>query len=744
MIVSESVEVAVVKEDGQQVLAVLVKDLTSTLCKSAASLAQAASKIDQFDIQELHDISRFSEEQLHRILARRQNLHLQLSEGWQFIEVIQTSKRRLLIAGSNKAKRKRAVTLALVAAAALDVEREIAGLTQNAHVLSFIRSVEETLHTGAEEHCPAVSGAAQAEQTVSYVDTDGDQITFKLEGGCLNYYVNSRLKVHHLKHLHSTRSQVHHLMHPRSTRSQGPDANGQGHLTLHLDGVSAGKWTSKRKTTLPAGSESPASEIFRLYHESHQCVGPGDSAAKLSPTTPLNKAAEDPAVLRLSPPVAAPPLVQRLHHDCPVAGVCKFYFEKKGCSKASACCFCHDECHRPHTRKSHGGKVRIAREQRLLRQDRTWRTPAEQKCHALVDSLTPRLAEFQNSLHRIVSSIGCEDAESQATLSRIVSHIKKTFEQGMLQTCSEDALCCIDLKLRAVSEGAASLGAVFLSVCRILESCADSDSEDEEHHHTVDPDVKAALLLKALAAPQLLHSCTREEAQTLALGLQSAAQNTVLVSTVSSCDNVSAAIPSADGWKRSYLEGKLERGRQRAAREAQAKEGDILDREGRKFNFKVIIVNFANLGNYGRREDKTARFSWDYVHQAVAALLHQQFEVFGVVKENFGSGECRGVPERIRTMLDEHHIITVPRQRVEPGEKDDLDDQATIEAAHKRCCRLLDNDMYRDWIDGKLQDSRVQKWLRLHYSTVKLCYYFDAMEFHLSRRAGHATGSVWR
>ena len=58
-----------------------------------------------------------------------------------------------------------------------------------------------------------------------------------------------------------------------------------------------------------------------------------------------------------------------------------------------------------------------------------------------------------------------------------------------------------------------------------------------------------------------------------------------------------------------------------------------LDYEGRKFRFDVIVVNIANVGNYGRREDKTASFSWDYVRQAIASLT-KGCTVIGVCKEN--------------------------------------------------------------------------------------------------------------
>ena len=98
-----------------------------------------------------------------------------------------------------------------------------------------------------------------------------------------------------------------------------------------------------------------------------------------------------------------------------------------------------------------------------------------------------------------------------------------------------------------------------------------------------------------------------------------------------------------------------------------------LDNEGRKFRFDVIVVNIANVGNYGRREDKTASFPWDYVRQAIASLT-KGCTVIGVCKENLTGPQ--GMPPDIKSML--HDLITVPRQCVRQGEKDDLDGQAMI------------------------------------------------------------------
>jgi len=382
--------------------------------------------------------------------------------------------------------------------------------------------------------------------------------------------------------------------------------------------------------------------------------------------------------------------------------------------------------------------VRIAKEQQSWRKDPTWRTAAEQECHALVDKLTPKLTEFQNALHARLSK---ENYEDQRTLSCMLQRIKQAFEYSTNRALDSRPWSELDRELCAALEGNATLAQLLQSLCVMLESRvqqashdSDTDSSDVlKRSPSVPWQNKAALMCKAIVSSRFLYEVSIEdpEFQGLAAGLQCMGQQ-MHPSTVSSCDNISAAISGASDGKRSYQTRKRERGELRFNRKMAAEPGDILDLEGRKFDFKTIIVNFANLGNYGRREDKYAKFSWSYVFAALESLLKDDYIVYGVIQENFRGG----VPEDISRMLGgDNYIINVPRQRVKAGEKDDLDDQATIEAAYNRCCRLLDNDMYRDWMYGKLQDMQVQKWLRHHYSIVKLGYYFDGYTFRITRHA---------
>lgn len=232
------VELAVLEDGTQQVFTICVNDKESPLCKSVAQLAQAVLWLERNAV-ELHDIGHLPKEEQLEIKQRRQHLKSQTS-GWDLFEVVETRKRKLILAGSNKDKRKRAKTIALIAAMALDDGSKALTLTREAQVLESIGNVRHQWNNACE-HGPHLRPSVR-ESVVEYMDTDGDKIEFKLEGGHMNYCVNGRLEVHHLMKL-----------------------DGKG-LTLHLDGTSSGKWKSARKYTVPAGQEAVMMRTKALYN----------------------------------------------------------------------------------------------------------------------------------------------------------------------------------------------------------------------------------------------------------------------------------------------------------------------------------------------------------------------------------------------------------------------------------------------------------------------------------------------
>ena len=88
--------------------------------------------------------------------------------------------------------------------------------------LPFANINNDSIGTGCTQGPVSVCKAV-----VAYMDTNGDKVEFKFEGGHLNYYVNDCLKVH------------------------VANLEGKG-LTLHLDGTSLGKWSSAQESTVPS------------------------------------------------------------------------------------------------------------------------------------------------------------------------------------------------------------------------------------------------------------------------------------------------------------------------------------------------------------------------------------------------------------------------------------------------------------------------------------------------------------
>ena len=175
-------EVAVVQDDGLQVLAVHVKDSACGLCKCLAKHAHAFSS-REYSITELHDIRRLPREQQLEIERRREHLVSQVPGWWSF-EVLKTLEgKRLIIAGSNKEKRKKAQILALIADAALDHKSGCLSLINNnlisdAHIREFVETVKRTWND-RNPHDEVARGGV----VVEYADTHGTKKEFRLDGG---------------------------------------------------------------------------------------------------------------------------------------------------------------------------------------------------------------------------------------------------------------------------------------------------------------------------------------------------------------------------------------------------------------------------------------------------------------------------------------------------------------------------------------------------------------------------------
>ena len=83
-------------------------------------------------------------------------------------------------------------------------------------------------------------------EALDYVDTDGDRIAFIVNAsGRMDYIVNQRVKVRNLNRLY---------------------IRGR---TIHLDGESAGSWSSSRCTTVPEGQDSILQRAESMFAQAH-------------------------------------------------------------------------------------------------------------------------------------------------------------------------------------------------------------------------------------------------------------------------------------------------------------------------------------------------------------------------------------------------------------------------------------------------------------------------------------------
>lgn len=164
------------------------------------------------------------------------------------------------------------------------------------------------------------------------------------------------------------------------------------------------------------------------------------------------------------------------------------------------------------------------------------------------------------------------------------------------------------------------------------------------------------------------------------------------------------------------------------------KQAEGMDTEGRKFDLKQIVVNFANVGAtyacrvLGRDKAKGDRlFDWEGVRRCVRHLTNELgLDVIGVVMENLWGPDNNkdykiGIPDDIRKMCDS--IEETPKL-VGRNHKS-ADDEMTIKCAYRRNCRFMDNDNYRDWIK-EMRNDRCRSWLEHCQETLQLRYFFDS------------------
>lgn len=157
------------------------------------------------------------------------------------------------------------------------------------------------------------------------------------------------------------------------------------------------------------------------------------------------------------------------------------------------------------------------------------------------------------------------------------------------------------------------------------------------------------------------------------------------------------------------------------------------DADGRPYNLREVVVNFANVGaSYGKkvlgkRSDLGQRiFDWEGVRLACKHLrLELGMNIIGVIFENFWGAdkgcEERTMPQDIIALCDS--IEETPR--LTGLNQKSADDEMTIKCAWRRNCRFMDNDNYRDW-KRELRNEKCRQWLEKTQDFLQMRYYFDS------------------
>jgi len=160
------------------------------------------------------------------------------------------------------------------------------------------------------------------------------------------------------------------------------------------------------------------------------------------------------------------------------------------------------------------------------------------------------------------------------------------------------------------------------------------------------------------------------------------------------------------------------------------------DSEGRDFDLRTVVVNFANVGAtygkkcLGRHLWTWGFFDWEGVRRCVSFLrAEKKWKVSGVINENFTGTDAGSkskthkvpMPEDIRKLCD-GGINETPR--VTGSNHASADDEMTIKCSYRRNCRFLDNDNYRDWLQ-QLASEKVRVWLNENQELLQCRYFFD-------------------
>ncbi len=189
------------------VLVINVEQLKCGLCDDVLFFAAKARTLNKFQVTEFHGLSwkPIEDEVLRAYLRDRRNeLHVQTS-GWGFFEVIEVGEAdvvKLIIASSNKDKRKRALTLGLLAAAEILNGSIRHRLAVGDRVLNFVDLVKDKY-----QKCVGAIAPTVASQMVSYRDpVSHKQIDFKFEYGQLSYYEDGWVKLYQLTNFDMTTS----------------------------------------------------------------------------------------------------------------------------------------------------------------------------------------------------------------------------------------------------------------------------------------------------------------------------------------------------------------------------------------------------------------------------------------------------------------------------------------------------------------------------------------------------------
>ena len=152
-----------------------------------------------------------------------------------------------------------------------------------------------------------------------------------------------------------------------------------------------------------------------------------------------------------------------------------------------------------------------------------------------------------------------------------------------------------------------------------------------------------------------------------------------------------------------------------------------MDNEGRPFNVKLVVINFANVGAaYGKLFNKDKYlFNWEGVRRCVKELVSRNFKIIGVTFQSLeawdGDEWVHGTPQDIRSLCES--IQETPR--ISATNQKSADDEVTIKCAYRRNCCILDNDNYKDW-HQLLRDSKIREWYDFSRDRIHMRYFFDA------------------